>query len=70
MKRYRIEDMETWHDWKRRIAAAGFSSWQTQYGWDLPEGYIVCFVNSDDGERFEIVTHSKEIAEDILNSEL
>ena len=58
MKPYRVEDMEDWLVWKRRIVEGGFSLWQTQYAWNLPEGYIVGFINVDDDERFEIVTHA------------
>ena len=70
MKPYRVEDIETWLVWKRRIVEGGFSLWQTQGAWDLPQGYLAGFINVDTDERFEIVTHSKEIAEDITHSNL
>lgn len=70
MQQYHVENMETWLWWKQKIVDSGFSIWQTQYGWDLPTGYIVRFINVDDDERFEIVTHSQQIAEDIINSGL
>lgn len=70
MRPHRVENMGKWLDWKKRITNAGFHIWQTQYGWNSPEGLIVGFFNSSNGERFEIVTHSKEIAEDITHSGL
>jgi len=70
LRSYQIENVELWKGWKQRIAAAGYSIWQTAYGWDLPEGYTAGFINVDTDERFEIVTHSKEIAEAIIHSGL
>lgn len=70
MKPYQIEDVEDWLVWKRRIVDGGFSLWQTHCAWDLPQGYLAGFINVGTDERFEIVTHDKEIAEDILNSGL
>ena len=64
MDRKRIENLSEWLAWKKRIAAGGFTLWQTQYGWDLPEGLIVGFMDAD-GQKLEIVTHSREVAEDI-----
>lgn len=69
MKPYRVESVETWRKWKARIVSVGYLLWQTAYGWNLPEGYVVGFINPA-GKRFEIVTHSKEIAEDITHSNL
>ena len=69
MERHRIEDMDNWLAWKRRIIDGGFTLWQTQYNWNLPEGLIVGFINVEDHQRFEIVTHNQKIAEDIHNSD-
>lgn len=69
MERDRVEDMDEWRMWKRRIIEGGFHLWQTQYGWDLPEGLIVSFIGPYN-ERFEIWTHNKDIAEDIESSGL
>lgn len=51
MERDRVEDMDEWRMWKRRIIEGGFHLWQTQYGWDLPEGLIVSFIGPYN-ERF------------------
>lgn len=63
METKRIEKMKTWLDLKRIIIQKGYALWQTQYSWDQPQGYIVGFMKDD--KRLEIVTHSREIAEDI-----
>lgn len=63
-----VEKMETWLTLKRRIIEKGYTIWQTQYSWDLPEGYIVGFMRGD--KRLEVVTHNREIAEDIGESGL
>ena len=68
MERDRVEDMDEWRMWKRRIIEGGFHLWQTQYAWDLPEGYIVGFWKDD--RRLEVTTHNREIAEDINKSGL
>lgn len=69
MERIQIENMDDWLVWKRRIIEGGFTLWQTQYGWDLPEGLIVRFMDPSD-QRFEIITHSEEVSEDIDKSGL
>ena len=68
LRSYQIENVELWKGWKQRIAAAGYSIWQTAYGWDLPEGYTAGFMKDD--KRLEIVTHNKEIEADIIHSGL
>lgn len=68
MERKQIEQMESWLALKQRIIERGYKLWQTQYSWDQPEGYIVGFYKDD--RRLEIVTHSREIAEDIRKSDL
>ena len=70
MESIQIENIEDWLRWKRRIISAGFAIWQTQYGWNLPDGLIVGFISAEEGQKFEIVTHSKEVAEDIGQSKL
>jgi hypothetical protein len=70
MEKVQIESMEDWLRWKRRIVEAGFTLWQTQYGWDQPDGMIAGFINVNDEQKFEIVTHNKKIAEDISSSNL
>lgn len=68
MESKRVEKMETWLAIKQRIIEKGYTLWQTQYSWDQPEGYIVGFMLGD--KRLEVVTHSREIAEDIKQSKL
>ena len=68
MERKRFEHMDKWLPMKQAIKDKGYTLWQTQYGWDLPEGYIARFMKGD--KRLEVVTHNREIAEDIRNSEL
>ena len=63
-----VEEMETWLALKQRIIDKGYTFWQTQYNWDQPEGYIVGFMKDD--KRLEVVTHNREIAEDIIKSRL
>ena len=69
MERIQIENMEDWLAWKQRIIEGNFTLWQTQYGWDLPEGLIARFMDPAD-QRFEIVTHNKAISENIDKSGL
>lgn len=69
MEQTKIEDMEEWLVWKKRIIDAGFMLWQAQYQWNDPHGFIVGFMDPN-GERFEIVTHSRKVAEDIERSGL
>jgi hypothetical protein len=64
----RIEHMESWLVLKQMIIEKGYTLWQTQYDWYEPEGYIVGFMKDD--KRLEVITHSKEIAEDIIHSHL
>lgn len=66
LKSKRIEKMETWLAMKKLIIEKGYKLWQTQYGWDRPEGLIVGFMKED--KRLEVVTHNEEIAEDIIGS--
>lgn len=68
MKRYRVESMEVWISFKERLVDEGYMLWQTQYGWDTPEGYIVGFMKGE--KQLEIVTHNKDIAKDIIVSRL
>ena len=63
-----VEEMETWLALKQRIIDKGYTFWQTQYSWGQPEGYIVGFMKDD--KRLEVVTHNREIAEDIIKSRL
>ncbi len=63
-----IEDYETWLVLKQMIIEKGYKQWQTQYRWSDPEGLIVGFMCED--KRLEITTHNKEIAEDMLHSQL
>lgn len=68
METKRIEKMETWLIWKKRIIEKGYKLWQTQYGPNEPEGVIVGFMRDD--KRLEIVTHNPAVAEDIIKSRL
>ena len=68
MERKQIEKMESWLALKQRLIERGYKLWQTQYGWYLPEGYIVGFWKDD--RQLEVTTHNREIAEDIKNSDL
>ena len=59
----RIETMSKWLVLKQAIKDKGYVLWQTQYDVDNVEGYHVWFMKGD--KRVEIITHNKEIAEDI-----
>lgn len=65
MERKRIESIETWLALKHLIIEKGYMLWQMQYSWDSPEGFIVGFMKDD--KHLEVVTHSKEIEDDIVN---
>jgi len=66
METKRIETMFKWIILKQAIIDKGYTLWQTQYDTDAPEGYHVGFIKDD--KRLEIVTHNKEIAEDIIKN--
>lgn len=66
MERKQIEKMESWLDLKQRIIERGYKLWQTQYWWNLPEGFIARFSKGD--RELEMITHNKEIQEDIDRS--
>lgn len=68
METKRIEGMGTWLTLKQAIIEKGYKLWQTQYAWDLPQGLIVGFYKGD--KRLEVITHNREIAEDINKSGL
>ena len=68
MERKQIERMESWLILKQRIIEKGYKLWQTQYGWDLPEGYAARSYKDD--RRLEVITHNREIEEDINKSGL
>lgn len=59
----RIETFSKWLVLKQAIRDKGYTLWQTQYDTDNPEGYHVGFIKGD--KRVEVITHNKEIAEDI-----
>lgn len=62
----RIEHMDTWAVVKEIIIEKGYKFWQSQYNWNEPEGYHAGFMRGD--KRLEIITHNKEIAEDIIHN--
>lgn len=68
METKRIEHMDKWLILKQAIKEKGYVLWQMQYSWDNPEGFIAGLMKDD--KRLEIVTHSKEIEGDIINSGL
>ena len=63
-----IDSLDNWLILKSRLKAEGYTIWQTQYRWSDPHGLIVGFMAGD--KMLEIVTHSKEVAEDIRESGL
>ena len=63
-----IDSLDNWLALKERLKAEGYTIWQTQYRWSDPHGLIVGFMVGD--KMLEIVTHSKEVAEDIRESRL
>ena len=63
-----IDSLDNWLILKSRLKAEGYTIWQTQYRWSDPHGLIVGFMSGD--KMLEIVTHSKEVAEDIRESGL
>lgn len=64
----RIEDMDNWLILKAAIIENGYMLWQTQYDVHNPEGYHVGFMKGD--KRLEVITHNKEIADDMIKSRL
>lgn len=66
MQKRQVENMEKWIILKEALSSQGYKLWQFQYNWDLPEGFIAGFYKGSD--RLEIVTHSKEIEDDIINN--
>lgn len=66
MQRKQIESFEKWIILKEALVAQHYKLWQFQYNWDLPEGFIAGFISGD--KRVEIVTHIKDIEDDIINS--
>ena len=63
-----IDSLDNWIALKERLKAEGYTLWQTQYRWSDPHGLIVGFMKGE--KEIEIVTHSKEVAEDIRESRL
>jgi hypothetical protein len=64
----RIETMEKWLILKQAIIEKGYKLFQMQYGWDMSEGFIATFYKGS--IDVEVITHSKEIENDIVNSNL
>jgi len=63
-----IDNLDNWLALKERLKSEGYTLWQTQYSWYEPQGLIVGFMKGE--KQIEIVTHSKEVAEDIRESGL
>lgn len=64
----RIDDMDKWLILKAALIEKGYYLWQTQYDVDSPEGYHVGFMKDD--KRLEVITHNRDIADDIMQSSL
>ena len=63
-----IETMEQWQILKAALIEKGYKLWQTQYGYDSPEGYHARFSKND--KQVEVATHNKDIQNDIVSSRL
>lgn len=63
-----VDDIKVWEKAEQFLRDNGYMLWQTQYGWDTPEGYIARFMKGDN--RIEIITHSEEVADAIIKSSL
>lgn len=65
MPTYNVRTMEKWSRLSAWILDNGFKPWQYQYSWYDPQGAHVWFYKAG-YEDVEIVTHSKEIFDAIM----
>lgn len=64
-----IRRVETWEKWlilKQALIEKSYKLWQMQYSWNQSEGFIAGFYKQD--KNVEVITHIKEIQEDIVNN--
>ena len=66
MEYKRIETLPKWLIMKQALKDKGYTRWQTQYSWNQPEGFHVGYMKGS--KRVEVITHSQEVAEDIINN--
>ena len=63
-----IETMEQWGIFKDALVEKGYKLWQTQYGYDSPEGFHARF--SKDDKQVEVATHNTDVQRAIESSRL
>jgi len=69
MKTRTVESFEKWLIIKQYIIDNGYRSWQRQYDYSTKEGYQVRFWKANT-EQIEVITHNKDIEEDIRKNSL
>ncbi len=63
-----INQIDEWLTLKQFFLKNRYILWQTQYGWDLPQGFIARFQRKSN--QVEIRMRSKQAADDIMKSKL
>jgi hypothetical protein len=63
-----IESLEQWYILKKAIIQKGYKLHQFQYNWCEDTGFHSWFFKGD--KNYEIITHNKEIQDDIIGSGL
>lgn len=64
-----IESLSQWLILKQAIIDKGYKLWRMQYSYNDPEGFHI-WIWKKDKQDVEIVTHNKEVQDDILTSGL
>lgn len=60
-----IETIEQWSILSAAMKEKGYRLWQTQYWWNMPEGFHAWYWK-DGKADVEVFTHSKEVQEAII----
>lgn len=61
-----IESLDKWYIFKQALIDNRYKLWQMQYNWDMTTGFHAWFFKND--KNVEVVTHCKEVQEDIIGS--
>ncbi len=65
MRTFTISSLPEWYALSAKLRDRGYILWQSQYMWDMPEGYHAWFW-LDDKEQIEAITHSEEVHRAII----
>jgi hypothetical protein len=63
-----IENLDDWYILKLAIIEKNYRLYSMQYRWTESEGFHAWFFK--DNKNVEVVTHCKEVQDDIIGSEL